>query len=61
MKQRAVIEIIAEDYDEEQFLLAKFPDAVFLNLEGVTRFYIQSTKIKQIGQALREFKNLKGY
>lgn len=61
MRQRAVIEILAEDYDEEQFLLAKFPDSVWVKLEGGTRFYIPSTRIKEIGQALREFKNVKGY
>ena len=61
MRQRAVIEIVAENYDEEQFLLKKFPDAVWLKIDEETRFFVPSRNIKEVGRALREFKNLKGY
>ena len=40
MRQRTVVEITAENHIEEQLLLEEYPEAVWVNLDGNTRFYL---------------------
>ena len=58
MKRRVVIEMESESYLEEQFLLDKFPDAVWLNMGGQTRFYMDIDEKERVLQALTEWKEI---
>ena len=40
MKMKTVIQITSETDIEEQYLLEKFPEAVWFNLGGRTNFYL---------------------
>ena len=54
MEQRTVIEITAESYIEEQLLLEKFPEAVWLNLSGNTRFYLPESSKEEVVSFIEE-------
>ena len=45
---KQVYQVQAESYNEEQAILAKVPEAVWVNLEGVTMFFIPESDIKII-------------
>ena len=57
MLKRKVIEIQAQTYMEEQFLLSRFPDAVWMT--GVKSdfgtFYVPESKEKVVEKALLEW------
>jgi len=55
MKTRDVIEIEAESYLEEQFLVETFPDAIWLNIHGTTKFYLSNVHIERVEEALNEW------
>jgi len=61
MKVKKSVKIIADSYEEEQFLMEKFPDAWWdaSNWEK-TIFYLPRAKEKEAKEALKEFKKLKG-
>jgi len=40
MKMKSVIQITSENDIEEQYILEKFPEAVWFNLRGITHFYL---------------------
>lgn len=56
MRRTLVIEVEAESYMEEQFLLDKFPDAKWLNLGGTTRFYLPVEEKEEVLKAITEWK-----
>jgi len=58
MITRKVVEIQAETYMEEQFILSRFPDSVWIpGVRGIyATFYIPETKAKVIDHALNEWK-----
>lgn len=56
MRRKLVIEVEAESYMEEQFLLDKFPDAKWLNLGGTTMFYISIEEKEEVLKAITEWK-----
>jgi len=59
MKMQKVIEITAESYLEEQCVLARFPDSIWINLgENRTKFYIKYEKLKEVQKFLKD--ELKG-
>ena len=58
MKRRVVIEVESESYLEEQFLLDRFPNAVWLNMGGQTRFYMDIDEKEQVLEALTEWKEI---
>lgn len=58
MKRRVVIEVESESYLEEQYLLDKFPDAVWLNMGGQTKFYMDINDKERVLEALTEWKEI---
>lgn len=54
MKQRRVVEITAESYIEEQLLLEKFPEAVWVNLTGRTKFYLDEVREEEVIEFMQE-------
>lgn len=44
MKMKEVIQITTENNIEEQYILEKFPEAVWFNLTGRTNFYLPSSE-----------------
>jgi hypothetical protein len=55
MKQRTVVEITAENYIEEQLLLEKFPEAVWINLTGRTKFYLNENTKEDVVDFIQEY------
>lgn len=58
MKRRVVIELESESYMEEQFLLDRFPDAVWLNMGGQTKFYMDIDDKERVLGAMTEWKEI---
>jgi hypothetical protein len=58
MKRRLVIEVESESYLEEQFLLDQFPNAVWLNMGGQTRFYMDIDEKESVLEALTKWKEI---
>ena len=56
MKSRSVIELTAESYEEEQFLLNRFPRTAWIKLGEEVRFYIPNEKLTDVAKALTEWK-----
>jgi hypothetical protein len=54
MKQRTVVEVAAESYIEEQLLLEKFPEAVWINLGGSTIFYLDENSKQDVIDFIQE-------
>ena len=54
MKQRTVVEVTAENYIEEQLLLEKFPEAVWINLTGRTKFYLDENSKEEAIDFIQE-------
>jgi hypothetical protein len=57
MMTRKMVEIQAETYLEEQYILSRFPDSVWVpGVRGAfATFYIPETKAKIIDNALKEW------
>jgi len=55
MKRKLVIEIESESYMEEQFLLDRFPHAVWVNLGGKTIFYLPVEDKEESLKAMKEW------
>ncbi len=58
MRRKTVIELEAESYLEEQFLLDQFPAARWLNLGGTTRFYLDVDENERVLEALTKWKEI---
>ncbi len=58
MKRKVVIQLESETYMEEQFLLDKFPDAVWLNIGGSTKFYVDLDEKERVLEAITQWKEL---
>ena len=56
MKQKKVIQVIAENYQEEQFMLTRFPDAWWDDRSGLMVFSISEDKEFEVQQAINEYK-----
>ena len=57
MKFKKMIALQSESYEEEQFILNKFPDSVWINLDGGTTFYVPESKINEALHVLKEWRN----
>jgi len=55
MKTRTVIEVRGENYEEEQFLLAKFPRTAWIRMGEETRFYVPQEKSEDVRLAITEW------
>jgi hypothetical protein len=61
MKVKQVIEIMAESYLEEQNIMGRFPDAIWIKLdENRTKFYINKDKERDVEMFLQEMKKFYG-
>jgi len=58
MDIKKMIAIRAESSMEEQFLLSKFPDAVWIALDGGINFYVSETRTNEVLEVVREWKTL---
>ncbi len=58
MKRKVVIELESETYMEEQFLLDRFPDAVWLNFGGSTKFYVDVDEKERVLEAITKWKEM---
>ena len=56
MKHKKVIEVIAENYQEEQFMLNRFPEAWWDDRSGRMVFSISEDKESEVQQAINEYK-----
>ena len=58
MKMRSAVQITAENNIEEQYILGKFPDAVWVNLGEKTNFYLPDTEVNitEIMEAITDWK-----
>ena len=59
MKHKKVIQVIAENYDEEQFLLNKFPEAWWDDRSGRMVFSISEHQENEVKEAINEYKERK--
>lgn len=59
MKIRKMVEITTETYEEQQFILSRFPNSFWFVEEDVnkTRFYISELKSSEAISALNEWKD----
>lgn len=55
MKLRRVVEVSTSEYNEQQFILARFPEAVWFAFGDGIRFYIDEEKIAEVVDAVDEF------
>ena len=55
MKHKILIEVTAESYEEEQYLLNKFPDEWWDNRDGIIRFYVPDTKVEFVKEVIKEY------
>jgi hypothetical protein len=55
MKFKKMIDIMAESYEEEQFLLVKFPEVWWDDRSGVTHFYVEEMRINEVLEVLSEW------
>ena len=55
MKLRRVVEVKVTSYEEQQFILTRFPDAIWMVDGTNTRFYLDEEKIAEIVDAVDEF------
>lgn len=67
MRIRRMFELEAESYIEEQAILSKIPDAIFLKLGGKTKFFVPEelrdivfqVKRDLLGREINEYDGLK--
>ena len=61
MKMQAIIQIVAESYAEEQFIMNRFPGAWFNPISpGRTAFYIPYPQYQEVKEAINEWENANG-
>ena len=56
MKQKSVIQISTESYEEEQFILTRFPSAVWISLKpGKTLFHLPFAQYNEVLTTIEEW------
>jgi len=60
MKYKAVIEVVAESYAEEQFILNRFPNATWIPLKEKIIFYIPYLQHSEVKKAIEEWEKANG-
>lgn len=54
MQKKLVVQVKAESYIEEQLLLDRFPEAVWVNLSGRTLFFLPEDRESEIDEFIQE-------
>ena len=57
MKQKAVIEVRTYTPAEEQFILKRFPGAIWIACGKSVRFYIQYQEFNEVKKVIEEWEN----
>lgn len=57
MKMKSTIQVTTESDIEEQYILEKFPEAVWVNLTGRTMFFLDNNEMnkEEVKQAINEW------
>lgn len=55
MRKKAVMEIQTDNYDEQQFIMNKFPDSIKVFMGNITKFYISYENHYFVQRALKEW------
>lgn len=55
MKLRRVIEVRTYDYNEQQFILSRFPESLWFEIDGNYVFYIDEEKISEVVDTVDEY------
>jgi hypothetical protein len=60
MKIQKAVRLTAENYIEQQAILGRFPDVIWLpaNIKGEMFFYLPETKYKDAKEFLEEYRRL---
>jgi hypothetical protein len=58
MKYRKCFEIETNSDKEQQFVLSKFPNSVWITLEDKTRFYVPHQYKEEVIQSILEWKEM---
>jgi len=56
MKYKMCYEVIADNYQEEQFLLSRFPDSIWFITESHVKFFIPKNKKQELIEAVGQWK-----
>jgi len=56
MKYKMCYEVIADNYQEEQFLLSRFPNSIWFITEHHTKFFIPKADKQALVEAVGEWK-----
>jgi len=59
MKQSHVIEIVTESYEEEQYILHRFPDAWWYSRGSNIVFVLPVSEKNEITEAIEDYEKLK--
>jgi len=59
MKYERVVEIKTDSYEEEQYILSKFPDAWFSQRGDHTIFHVSVNKESEVQKVYDEYRKLK--
>lgn len=59
MKHKKVIQVITENYEEEQYMLFKFPESWWNDRFGRMMFSISLEQEEKVNEAIKEYKELK--
>jgi hypothetical protein len=59
MKYKQVIEIVTETYEEEQYILHKFPEAYWYSRGSNIVFALPAYEQNRVGEAIEDFERLK--
>lgn len=60
MKYRAVVEVETNSIEEEQFVLNRFPSALWIALEKRTKFYIPYHEYNEVKKTVNEWREHNG-
>ena len=62
MKAKKVVQVVAENYMEQQAIMGRFPEAVWVSPAGMgimrTLFYLPATKYNEIIEFIGEYERL---
>ena len=61
MKYKPCYEVIADNYQEEQFILNRFPDAIWFITDNHVKFYIPKSAKNELVEAIGAWKQYAKY
>jgi len=55
MKVKRVVEVTTSSYQEEQFILSRFPESLWFPFYEKRKFYIDEDRFQEVVDAVEEF------